>query len=90
LRSATSINARVIGRGGQIGEIKPEYAADFLVVKGDPTQDITTIENIACVVRGGTRLDPISARDIATLETSDAVTTDLTAYVEFLERQTRN
>lgn len=38
LRSATSVNARLIDREGEIGVIAPEALADILLVDGDPLE----------------------------------------------------
>jgi imidazolonepropionase-like amidohydrolase len=44
LQSATSVNARLIGREGQLGVIARGAVADLLVVDGDPTQDVTLLQ----------------------------------------------
>ena len=43
LCSATAVNARLIGREGELGVIAPGALADLLVVEGDPTQDLSLL-----------------------------------------------
>lgn len=43
LRSATSVNAGLLGRAGELGVLKAGAAADILVVDGDPTHDLTLL-----------------------------------------------
>jgi imidazolonepropionase-like amidohydrolase len=40
LRSATSVNARILGREGELGSLAPGARADLLVVEGDPLADV--------------------------------------------------
>jgi imidazolonepropionase-like amidohydrolase len=44
LQSATSVNAKLIGREGELGVIARGAIADLVVVDGDPTQDITLLQ----------------------------------------------
>lgn len=44
IRAATATNARVIGRGEDLGSIAPGYVADLLVVDGTPADDITCLQ----------------------------------------------
>jgi imidazolonepropionase-like amidohydrolase len=45
--------ARLLGWGGQIGELKPGFFADIVAVPGSPLEDITTLEHVAFVMKGG-------------------------------------
>ena len=45
--------ANLLGWEGQIGELKPGYLADVIAVPGDPLQDITVLQNVAFVMKGG-------------------------------------
>lgn len=45
--------ARLLGWGGQIGELKPGYFADIVAVPGSPLQDITVVEHVAFVMKDG-------------------------------------
>jgi imidazolonepropionase-like amidohydrolase len=49
LRMITSIPARAIGLGDQIGTVEPQRLADLLVVEGDPTQDIRALHQVRAV-----------------------------------------
>ena len=40
IRSATLVNARLLRREGELGQIKPGAFADLLVVDGDPLKDL--------------------------------------------------
>jgi imidazolonepropionase-like amidohydrolase len=44
LRSATLVNARILGREGELGEIAPGARADLVVVEGDPLADLSLLE----------------------------------------------
>jgi imidazolonepropionase-like amidohydrolase len=54
LRSATSVNARVLHWEDRVGSIKTGLFADLIAIKGDPTRDISTIRNVHLVIKGGT------------------------------------
>jgi imidazolonepropionase-like amidohydrolase len=43
LRSATSVNAALLNRVGELGVIAPGAQADFVVVDGDPLRDLAAI-----------------------------------------------
>ena len=57
LRSATRVNARILGREGELGIVAPGALADLLVIDGDPLADISVLErpeqSPRAVVRGG-------------------------------------
>jgi imidazolonepropionase-like amidohydrolase len=59
LRSATSINARVLHLENQIGQINPGLAADLIAVEGDPTIDISCIRKVRFVMKGGVTYKPL-------------------------------
>ncbi len=45
--------AKVLGWQGQIGELKPGYFADVIAVQGDPLEDISAVEHVSFVMKGG-------------------------------------
>ena len=45
--------AKVLGWEGQIGQLKPGYYADIVAVPGSPLDDITAVEHVAFVMKGG-------------------------------------
>lgn len=44
LRSATYVNAELMGQAGKLGVIAPGAAADLVVVDGNPLQDLTLLQ----------------------------------------------
>lgn len=45
--------ARLLGWQNDIGKLKPGYYADIIAVPGDPLKDITTLEKVSFVMKGG-------------------------------------
>lgn len=45
--------AQVLRWQGQIGELKPGYYADIVAVPGNPLDDITAVEHVSFVMKGG-------------------------------------
>lgn len=57
LRSATSINAEILQRSGELGCIRPGAFADLIVVRGNPLKDLALFadaeRNLDVIMRGG-------------------------------------
>ncbi|HLI62802.1 MAG TPA: amidohydrolase family protein [Terriglobales bacterium] len=45
--------AKLLGWAGQIGQLKPGYFADVIAVPGDPTKDISVLQHVSFVMKGG-------------------------------------
>jgi imidazolonepropionase-like amidohydrolase len=45
--------AKLLGWQGQIGTLKPGYLADVVAVPGNPLQDITVLQKVTFVMKGG-------------------------------------
>jgi len=52
LISATSRNAKIFHLGDR-GEVKPGLLADLIAVDGDPTKDVSALEQVRLVMKGG-------------------------------------
>jgi imidazolonepropionase-like amidohydrolase len=53
LKSATSIDAKVLHMENQIGRVSPGLQADLVAVDGDPTKDISALRRVKLVVKAG-------------------------------------
>ena len=63
LRCATRNGYLAMGLGGEHGLVRPGFVADLLLVAGDPTSDVTLLQdarNLRCIVQGARfhKLDP--------------------------------
>jgi imidazolonepropionase-like amidohydrolase len=45
--------AKLLGWDGQIGALQAGYLADVVAVPGDPLQDISALQNVSFVMKGG-------------------------------------
>ncbi len=66
IRSGTSVGAENIGWGDRVGAIEKGKYADIIGVSGDPSKDVTELERVKFVMKGGQvfRNDFKSAKDI--------------------------
>jgi len=57
IHSATIVNAEIVQRAGELGELKPGAFADLLVVDGDPLADLNLFQDegrhLSAVMKGG-------------------------------------
>lgn len=53
LMSATSLTAELLGWEDRVGEIEPGMYADIIAVHGDPLDDISEMEDVDFVMKGG-------------------------------------
>jgi imidazolonepropionase-like amidohydrolase len=45
--------AKLLGWEEQIGALEPGYFADVVAVPGDPLQDVSSLQNVQFVMKGG-------------------------------------
>jgi imidazolonepropionase-like amidohydrolase len=53
IQAATSIAARHMGWDDRVGTVEPGKLADLVAVRGNPLDDITLLENVDIVIKGG-------------------------------------
>jgi len=53
IQAATVNDAELLGWSDKIGVIEPNHYADIIAVDGDPLQDVTTLERVKFVMKGG-------------------------------------
>ena len=59
--SATALNAEILGLQEQLGTLRPGRLADLIAVPGNPLTDITALERVRFVMKGGV----IHRRDVS-------------------------
>ncbi len=53
IRSATAVAAEMVGWQDRVGALRAGLFADAIAVAGDPTEDITALESVPFVLKGG-------------------------------------
>jgi imidazolonepropionase-like amidohydrolase len=53
IRAVTALNAAARGLGGRIGTLAPGMEADLIAVDGDRLSDITALQRVVFVMKGG-------------------------------------
>ncbi len=53
IQSATSVSADLLGWEDRVGEIAPGFFADIIAVHGNPLEDISELEDVDFVMKGG-------------------------------------
>ncbi|MBX3379272.1 MAG: amidohydrolase family protein [Phycisphaeraceae bacterium] len=56
IHAATVVAAELLGLENEIGTIEAGKAGDLIAVNGDPTKDVTELERVSCVIKGGNRI----------------------------------
>lgn len=51
--AATALNAEIMGWKDRVGSLVVGKLADIIAVPGDPLRDITTLERVGFVMKGG-------------------------------------
>lgn len=57
ISAATATNARIMGLGGEVGELKEGQWADFIAVNGRSLQSVSALQNISHTVKRGNVYD---------------------------------
>ncbi|HYZ46872.1 MAG TPA: amidohydrolase family protein [Actinomycetota bacterium] len=53
IRAATIVSAELLEREHDLGSITPGKLADVIAVEGDPTEDVSLLEDVSFVMKGG-------------------------------------
>ena len=54
IQSATSATADLLGWESRVGQVAPGMYTDIVAVHGDPLDDISELEDVDFVLKGGT------------------------------------
>jgi len=53
IQAATINDADLLGWSERVGSLEPNHFADIIAVDGDPLQDVSTLEHVKFVMKGG-------------------------------------
>ena len=53
IRAATINAADLLGQSGKLGILEKGYYADIIAVRGNPLEDITILEDVSFIMKGG-------------------------------------
>jgi imidazolonepropionase-like amidohydrolase len=53
IKSATSLAAHYMGSDADVGSVEAGKYGDLIAVRGDPLKNITVLQNVDAVVKGG-------------------------------------
>ncbi|MFZ4688329.1 MAG: amidohydrolase family protein [Polymorphobacter sp.] len=53
LQAATNVAADLLDKAGDVGSLTPGHFGDMIAVTGDPLRDVTVLEHVAGVIKGG-------------------------------------
>ena len=62
IHAATSVAAALLGQEADLGSVEPGRYADIVAVKGDPLADITELERVSFVMKGGVVYKNVAVR----------------------------
>jgi imidazolonepropionase-like amidohydrolase len=63
IQAATTNAADLLGRADQVGAVAPKLYADLVAVEGDPLKDISVLERVRWVMKGGRIIDRAEPSD---------------------------
>jgi len=53
LLAVTAVGAKILRQQDKFGQLRESLDADVIAVQGDPTKDITAIEHVPFMMKGG-------------------------------------
>ena len=63
IQSATSVGAELLNMSDQIGSLQPKKLADIIAVPGNPLTDVSLLEKVTFVMKGGVIIKQPSTHD---------------------------